>query len=46
VFAALASDPSTLARTGQVLVAAAAGAEYGLEDIDGRRPKPLTLEEV
>lgn len=44
VVAALAGDPEKMSRSGKVLVAAALGAEYGLADIDGRRPKPLTLE--
>jgi NAD(P)-dependent dehydrogenase (short-subunit alcohol dehydrogenase family) len=44
VIGALARDPNLLARTGQVLVAAALGAEYGLADIDGRRPQPLSLD--
>jgi hypothetical protein len=46
VIAALAGDPDVLARSGQVLVAAAAGAEYGLTDFDGRIPRPLTLADV
>jgi dehydrogenase/reductase SDR family protein 1 len=46
VIAALAADPNLMSRTGQVLVAAAAGAGYGLEDVDGRRPRPLTLNDV
>jgi hypothetical protein len=29
-----------------VLVAAALGLEYGFTDVDGRRPRPLTLEDV
>jgi dehydrogenase/reductase SDR family protein 1 len=44
VIAALADDPALLARSGQTLVAAALAEEYGLTDIDGRRPRPLTLE--
>lgn len=46
VIAAFASDPDRISRSGQVLVAAALGAEYGLTDIDGRQPKPLTLDLV
>jgi hypothetical protein len=30
-------------RSGQVLVAAALAKEYGIVDIDGRRPEPLTV---
>jgi len=46
VIAALAADPNILDRTGKVLIAAEVGAGYGLEDIDGKCPKPLTLEKV
>lgn len=46
VIAALADDPKTIERSGQVLIAAAVGAEYGLTDVDGRAPRPLTIEEV
>jgi dehydrogenase/reductase SDR family member 1 len=44
VIAALARDPMRMSRSGQALVAAAVGAEYGIADVDGRRPCPLTLE--
>ena len=44
--AALASDPEVLQRSGQALVAAALAQEYGFDDIDGKRPRPLTLEDV
>jgi dehydrogenase/reductase SDR family protein 1 len=43
---ALASDPKVMLRTGGVLVAAQLAGEYGFNDIDGKTPKPLTLEEV
>ncbi|MBI1786477.1 MAG: SDR family NAD(P)-dependent oxidoreductase [Acidobacteria bacterium] len=46
VVAALAADPAIMERTGQVLVAAAVAAEFGVSDVDGRRPAPLTLETV
>ena len=46
VVAALADDPALSARSGQVLVAAAIAGEYGVTDIDGRQPRPLTLESV
>jgi dehydrogenase/reductase SDR family protein 1 len=46
VIAALASDPAILTRTGQVLVAASVAREYGVTDIDGRSPEPLTIEQV
>ena len=44
VVAALARDPATLDRSGQVLVAAAVAREFGIKDVDGREPTPLTLE--
>jgi len=46
VVAALANDPKILDRSGSVLVAAAVAAEFGIEDIDGHQPKPLTLASV
>lgn len=44
VIAALANDPNVMSKTGQVLVGAALAEEYGIQDIDGKHPKPLTLE--
>lgn len=44
--AALAADPAVLRRSGQVLVAAELAREYGFEDIDGKRPRPLSLEDA
>jgi len=44
VVAALARDTKLLERTGKILVAAAVAAELGVTDIDGRRPRPLTVE--
>ena len=44
--AALASDPEVSRRSGSVLVAAAVAAEYDFTDVDGRRPRPLTLADV
>jgi NAD(P)-dependent dehydrogenase (short-subunit alcohol dehydrogenase family) len=46
VIAALAADPNVSSRTGKILVAAAVAEEYGISDIDGRRPRPLTLAEL
>ena len=43
---ALANDPDSLCRTGQVLIAAALARDYGFTDIDGAQPRPLTLAEV
>jgi NAD(P)-dependent dehydrogenase (short-subunit alcohol dehydrogenase family) len=44
--AALAADGDVARRNGQILVAAAVADEYGVADVDGRRPKPLTLADV
>jgi dehydrogenase/reductase SDR family member 1 len=44
--AALAADPDVLRYTGKVLVAAALAKEYGFIDIDGKSPRPLSLDEV
>src|SRR5918994_6670802 len=46
VIAALSGDPSLAARSGAVVVAATAARELNVEDVDGRRPVPLTLESV
>jgi NAD(P)-dependent dehydrogenase (short-subunit alcohol dehydrogenase family) len=44
VIAALANDPDVMKKTGQVLVGAALAEEYGIRDLDGKQPRPLTLE--
>ena len=44
--AALAMDASVLRYTGRVLVAAALADEYGFSDVDGRRPRALTIADV
>lgn len=43
---ALASDSNIMHKSGQVFVAASLAQEYGFTDIDGKQPRPLTLEEV
>jgi NAD(P)-dependent dehydrogenase (short-subunit alcohol dehydrogenase family) len=43
VVAALAVDPKIMKKSGKVLVAAQEALEYGVQDIDGRQPRPLTL---
>lgn len=42
----LAVDPKLMEKSGRALVAAALAQEYGFTDIDGKQPKPLTLDEV
>jgi NAD(P)-dependent dehydrogenase (short-subunit alcohol dehydrogenase family) len=44
--AALAADPDVLRHTGKVLVAAKLAQEYGFTDIDGKSPRPLTIDDV
>jgi NAD(P)-dependent dehydrogenase (short-subunit alcohol dehydrogenase family) len=44
--AALAADPNIMEKTGKVVIAAALAAEYGFTDIDGKTPRPLTLNDV
>jgi len=46
VIGALVRDPKLLERSGKVLVAASLAAEYGVGDVDGRQPTPLTLDSV
>lgn len=45
VAAALASDRNVMKKSGQVLVAAQEALEYGIQDIDGKQPRPLTLKD-
>jgi dehydrogenase/reductase SDR family protein 1 len=42
----LAIDPRLMEKSGRVLIAASLAQEYGFTDIDGKRPRPLTLDEV
>jgi dehydrogenase/reductase SDR family member 1 len=46
VVEALARDETIMTKSGQVLVAAAEAAEYGVTDVDGTQPTPLTLAQV
>ena len=45
VVAALANDPNIMKKSGKVLVAASEALEYGVQDIDGKQPRPLTLKD-
>ena len=45
VVAALARDPKIMKKSGKVLVAAQEALEYGVQDIDGKQPRPLTLKD-
>ncbi len=46
VIDALRKDPMLMQQSGQPLVAAALAIDYGIRDIDGRQPLPLTIEMV
>ena len=46
VIAALADDPGLMQHSGKVCVAAALAQEYGVSDVDGKHPAPLTLETI
>jgi hypothetical protein len=46
VVAALAADADIMNKSGQILVAAAVAQEYGFTDIDGKQPRPLTVDET
>jgi dehydrogenase/reductase SDR family member 1 len=43
---ALAADPHVVRHSGKVLVAASVAEAYGFRDIDGKSPRPLTLDDV
>jgi NAD(P)-dependent dehydrogenase (short-subunit alcohol dehydrogenase family) len=45
VVAALATDPDIMIKSGKVLIAAQEALEYGIQDIDGKQPRPLTLKD-
>jgi dehydrogenase/reductase SDR family member 1 len=44
--AALAADPDVRRWSGDVVVAAALGEIYGFTDVDGKRPRPITLAQL
>src|ERR1035438_7513970 len=44
VIHALVQDPALMERSGKVLVAAEVAAEFGISDVDGRKPTPLALD--
>ena len=46
VIAALATDPQLMSKTGKVWVGATLAEEYGIQDIDGKQPRPVTLQEA
>jgi len=44
--AALAADPKIMEKTGKVLVAAQLALDYGFTDVDGKQPRPITVDEA
>ncbi len=44
--AALAADSNVMEKSGKVLITARLAEEYGFTDVDGKQPKPLSLNEV
>lgn len=44
--AALATDSKITEKSGRILVAAALALEYGFRDVDGKQPRPLTVDEA
>ena len=44
VIAAFYPDPALMEKSGKTLIAAQLGGEYGISDIDGKIPKPLSIE--
>jgi len=42
----LATDPQLMEKSGKVLIAALLAQEYGFSDMDGKSPRPLTLDDV
>jgi dehydrogenase/reductase SDR family protein 1 len=45
VVAALANDQNIMKKSGKVLIAASEALEYGIQDIDGKQPRPLTIKD-
>jgi NAD(P)-dependent dehydrogenase (short-subunit alcohol dehydrogenase family) len=45
VIAKLVSDPAIIKKTGKRLIAASEALAYGITDVDGKQPKPLSLDE-
>ena len=46
VIAALYNDPNLMNCSGGVIVGAEAARRYGIKDIDGREPAPITLDSI
>ena len=46
VISKIASDKKAIEKTGKILIVAKEAIEYGIKDIDGKQPKPLSLDEI
>ena len=46
VISKISSDKKAIEKTGKILVVAKEAKDYGIEDIDGKQPIPLSLDEI
>jgi NAD(P)-dependent dehydrogenase (short-subunit alcohol dehydrogenase family) len=46
VIARIASEPKAIEKTGKILIAAKEAMKYGISDIDGKQPRPLSVDEI
>tara|TARA_B100000795_G_scaffold243632_1_gene207645 strand:- start:64 stop:903 length:840 start_codon:yes stop_codon:yes gene_type:complete len=46
VISKIASDIKAIEKTGKILIVAKEAIKYGIKDIDGKQPKPLSLDEI
>lgn len=46
VISKIASDKKAIKKTGKILIAAQEAMEYGIKDIDGKQPRPLSIDEI
>ncbi len=46
VISKIASDGKAIEKTGKILIAAKVAKDYGIKDIDGKQPKPLSIDKI
>lgn len=46
VISKISSDDKAIKKTGKILVVAEEAIEYGILDIDGNQPRPLSVDEI
>ena len=46
VISKIASDDKAIEKTGKILIAAKEAKDYGIKDIDGKQPEPLSKDEI